>query len=148
LAQVSLSTAKRLARKDTPGGRELRALMNRNMPRRRARRERESAAAALSHLPEEARFPHETVAVVPELVADADAIGGPPLGEMVQRAWEVFEDPSQPDTLRKACFDAAIKIKAAPVLAELQRQANAVPVAHGPERVRIALPDKRPLPDA
>ena len=136
-ANLSHSTAKRLKREDSEYGQELRDIFANNAPRKRARAGRAKAArSTLRSVPQPTN-------IVAELVADADhELGGPKLAEWMQRAWEVFNDEGAPDTLRRACFDAAIKIRAAPVMAELARQGNATPIEQGVPRARLVLPDK------
>jgi hypothetical protein len=138
VAGVCLSTAKRLSRKNDEYGRELRVLIERNAPRRRAQNER------LRALPQVERYAHEPVELVTELVDDADATGGPSMGEILDSAWATYEDKEAPDTLRRACFEAVFKFKAAPVLAEVARQGAAEQV-EAVERVRVVMPEKRAL---
>ena len=121
---------------------EIRALMERNAHRARAKVATERAEKRAF------RSVAESVAVVPELVDDANSIGGPPLAQLMQRGWELFDSDETDGPLRAVLFRELMRVKAAPMLAELQRQANAQPALpdQGSGRARLVLPDKAPLP--
>lgn len=147
-AGVSLSTVHRLAHDDDSIGRSVREAYDRNKHRRRAK---SKVARTVVHAePEEVtvrREAHKPVAIIPELAADADKLGGPTLGEILDSAWETYRDKSQPDRLRVSCFEKLFAVKAAPLIAEINRLTNAQPVAQsGPERVRLVLPPKARIP--
>jgi hypothetical protein len=131
LAGISRATAYRIRDSDP----EIAALMTRNKPRARAEAKRQAGARAL-------RTALEPVDLVPELVDDANSIGGPPLSMLLDAGFAVFLDKENHPTLRASVFEAILRVKAAPIIAELQRAANAAPVESGPERVRLVLPAK------
>lgn len=140
-AGIGRTTLYRLAKTDL----ELAALLEAGKPRARANRHRDALTGPTGR---KLRTLAEPVSLVTELVADADAIGGPSLAEMMDEGWRLFKDAETDAKLKAALYRELIRVKAAPVIAELARQANAVPVAQGPERVRLVLPAKAPSPDS
>ena len=147
-AGVSLSTVHRIKRDPGQFGRAVREAYDRNEHRRKAKSK--VARTVIHAAPEEVtvrREAHEPVAVIPELAADADKVGGPSLGEILDSAWETYRDTTQPDKLRVSCFEKLFAVKAAPLIAEINRLTHAQPVAQsGPERVRLVLPPKARIP--
>lgn len=119
---------------------EFAALMKRNAHRARAH-------AATSVTAKRAfRSPAEPVSVVAELVDDANTIGGPTLEQLLSAGWAVFQDGQADSSLRASVYREMMRVKTAPMIAELARQGNATPVDAGTPRARLVLPDKKPPP--